>query len=82
MPRITTKNEELLDFCRKRYKEVLLPQQMEKDGSLPLKLKQTKPYGYSIFNLDAFTTICQILIAPKDNLWNYKTAEGLNIKKG
>ena len=77
-----TKNEDLLDFCRKRYKEVLLPQQMEKDGSLPLELKRTKPYGYSIFNLDAFTTICQILSTPKDNLWNYQTAEGLSIKKG
>ena len=77
-----TKNEELLDFCKKRYKEVLLPQQMEKDGSFPLELKRTKPYAYSIFNLDAFATICQILSTPKDNLWNYQTAEGLGIKKG
>ena len=76
-----TKNEELLEFCRKRFKEVLIPQQMDKDGSLPLELKRTKPYGYSIFNLDAFTTICQLLSTPKDNLWNYQTAEGLGIKK-
>jgi hypothetical protein len=77
-----TNNLELLDFCKKRYKEVLLPQQMEKDGSLPLELKRTKPYGYSIFNLDAFTTICQLLSTPKDNLWTYKTPEGLGIKQG
>ncbi len=77
-----TNNEELLDFCRKRYKEVLLPQQMEKDGSLPLELKRTKPYGYSIFNLDAFTTICQLLSTPNDNLWTYKTADGIGIKNG
>lgn len=76
-----TKNEELLDLCRKRYKEVLLPQQMGKDGSLPLELKRTKPYGYSIFNLDAFTTICQLLSTPQDNLWNYETPDGLGIKK-
>ncbi len=56
-----TKNEELLDFCRKRFKEVLLPQQIDKDGSLPLELKRTKPYGYSIFNLDAFTTIWALM---------------------
>lgn len=76
-----TENETLLDFCRKRYKEVLLPQQMEKDGSLPLELKRTKPYGYSIFNLDAFATICQLLSTPEDNLWYYETIEGLGIKK-
>ena len=77
-----TNNIELLDFCIKRYKEVLLPQQMEKDGSLPLELKRTKPYGYSIFNLDAFTTICQLLSTPKDNLWTYTTPDGLGIKQG
>ncbi len=77
-----TENIALLDFCRKRFKEVLLPQQMDKDGSLPLELKRTKPYGYSIFNLDAFVTICQLLSTPKDNLWNYQTTEGLGIKNG
>ncbi len=77
-----TKNTKLIEFCRKRYKEVLLPQQMDKDGSLPLELKRTKPYGYSIFNLDAFATICQLLSTSKDNLWTYKTPEGLSIKNG
>lgn len=77
-----TNNTKLIAFCKKQFKEVLLPKQMEKDGSLPLELKRTKPYGYSIFNLDAFTTICQLLSTPKDNLWTYQTPEGLSIKKG
>ncbi|MGF1923590.1 MAG: alginate lyase family protein [Bacteroidia bacterium] len=76
-----TGNDTLLSFCRSRYKEVLLPQQVEKDGSLPLELKRTKPYGYSIFNLDAFATICQILSTPSDNLWNYETVSGVGISK-
>jgi len=77
-----TENKEMLDFCRLRYKNVLLPAQMAEDGSFPQELNRTKPYGYSIFNLDAMTTLCQILSEPNDNLWEYTTASGQNIKKG
>lgn len=77
-----TNNKQLIDFCIDRYKNVLLPQQMETDGSLPLELKRTKPFGYSIFNLDAFATICQLLSTKENNLWNFETADGRGIKKG
>lgn len=75
-------DKDMMDFCRKRYKEVLLPKQMAEDGSFPLETARTKPYGYSLFNLDAMATICQTLSDKNDNLWNY-TAEGSkNIEKG
>lgn len=74
-------DKKLLSFCRDRYKTVLLPQQMAVDGSLPLELKRTKPFGYSIFCLDAFATICQILSTPQDNLWKFTTGE-VSIRKG
>ena len=77
-----TGNTEVINFCRDRYKQVLLPGQMAADGSFPLELKRTKPYGYSIFNLDAMTTICQLLSTKKDNLWEFETADGRSIKKG
>lgn len=77
-----TGNTEVTDFCRNRYKEVLLPSQMAADGSFPLELKRTKPFGYSLFNLDAMSTICQTLSTPTDNLWIYQTADGRSIKKG
>ncbi|MCJ8210448.1 alginate lyase family protein [Mucilaginibacter sp. RS28] len=77
-----TRDKATMDFCRQRYKEVLLHSQMAADGSFPLELKRTKPYSYSIFNLDAMTTICQILSTPEDNLFNYTTADGRSIKKG
>ncbi|MFD2785255.1 alginate lyase family protein [Hymenobacter rubripertinctus] len=77
-----TGNEELLGFCRERYKTVLLPTQMAADGSFPLELKRTKPYGYSLFNLDAFTTLCAILSTPTDNLWTYQTPDGRSIRRG
>lgn len=77
-----TGNQELQNFCRDRYKQILLPSQMAADGSFPLELKRTKPYGYSIFDLDAMTTICQILSTPTDNLWTFETPDGRSIKKG
>ncbi len=77
-----TGNKELMAFCSNRYKTVLLPNQMAIDGSFPRELRRTKPYGYSIFNLDAMTTICQVLSTKEDNLWNYQTADGKSIKKG
>lgn len=77
-----TGNQELLDFCRERFKTVLLPDQMGDDGSFPLEIKRTKPYGYSIFNLDAMVMVCQILSDEKNDLWNFQTADGKSIRKG
>lgn len=77
-----TDNKEVLEFCSNRYKTVLLPDQMERDGSFPRELRRTKPYGYSLFNLDAMATICQILSTDDDNLWIYTTPDGKNIQKG
>jgi hypothetical protein len=61
-----TGDQQILDLCRKRYKEVLLPNQMATDGSFPEELKRTKPYGYSLFNLDAMTMAC-IILSDKNN---------------
>lgn len=72
----------MLDTCSKLYKTVFLPNQMGIDGSFPLELARTKPYGYSIFNLDAMATLCQIVSVPTDNLWLYETSDGKSIKKG
>ena len=75
-------NDTLVQFCIDRYKNVLLPDQMAADGSFPKELVRTKPYGYSVFNLDAMATICQVLSSEKDNLWNYQMADGRSVKKG
>ncbi len=75
-------NKAVLDSIRTRYKTVLLPNQMATDGSFPLEMSRTKPYGYSIFNLDAMTMLCQILSTSQDNLWDFETPDGKSIKKG
>lgn len=72
----------MLDSIRTNFKNNLLPNQMAVDGSFPLELARTKPYGYSIFNLDAMTMLCHILSTPDNNLWRFETADGKSIKKG
>jgi hypothetical protein len=76
-----TGNQELLAYCRNRFKTVLLPNQMAADGSFPQELRRTKPYGYSLFNLDAMTTICQLLSTPDDNLWTFELADGRSVRR-
>ena len=55
---------------------------MSKEGSFPLELERTKPYGYSLFNLDAFMTCAEILSNEDENLYEFTTPEGLNLKLG
>ncbi|MGN8039083.1 alginate lyase family protein [Chitinophaga sp. 22321] len=75
-------NQTLIDFCISRYKTVLLPSQMANDGSFPRELKRTKPYGYSLFNLDAMSTICQLLSTKENNLWQYTVENDRGMAKG
>lgn len=75
-------NEDMLSYCRMRYTNDLLPEQMANNGSFPLELARTKPYGYSLFNLDAMATICQTLSTRENNLWHYATIGGKSIEKG
>lgn len=77
-----TENKELADYACRRFEGVLLPSQMKSDGSFPLEMSRTKPYAYSLFNLDAMASICQILSTPRDNLWVFRLSDGRGIGKG
>jgi len=74
-------DRELVDYCRNRFKTVLVPNQIAADGSFPEELRRTKPYGYSLFNLDAMAAICELLSTPSDNLWTFTTNDGRGISK-
>jgi hypothetical protein len=76
-----TEDQELLAYCRNRFKTVLVGNQIAADGSFPQELRRTKPYGYSLFNLEAMAAICQILSTPEDNLWRFETADGRGMSK-
>jgi len=76
-----TGDEAKLAECRRQFKEVFVPNQMATNGSFPLELKRTKPYAYSIFQLDNMTTLCQVLSTPGDNLWKFELPDGRSIRK-
>ena len=76
-----TGDEAQKQMCRVRFKTVLVPTQMAPDGSFPLEVERTKPYGYSLFNLDAMATICELLSTPSDNLWTFELADGRGMRK-
>ena len=84
-----TGDREQLEMCRTRFKTVLLPTQMAADGSFPLELERTKPYGYSLFNLDAMAAICQILdsrtgsaaAGPGGDLWTFELPDGRGMRR-
>jgi hypothetical protein len=67
--------------CRRQFKEVFVPKQMAADGSFPAELKRTKPYGYSIFQLDNMATLCQVLSTADDNLWTFELPDGRGIRR-
>jgi len=77
-----TGNEEMINFCTDRFINVFIDDHMAEDGSFPREINRTKPYGYSLFNLDAMATLCHILSCPKQNLWDYTTPNGKGMKKG
>jgi len=74
-------DQKQLDYCRERFKTVTVPNQIAENGSFPEELRRTKPYGYSLFNLEAMATVCQILSTPKDNLFTYETANGRSFRR-
>ncbi len=75
-------NEEDLEFCRDFFKFTILPDQMAGDGSFPKELGRTKPYGYSLFNLEAMAMVVQILTTPEEDLWAFELEDGRSIAAG
>jgi hypothetical protein len=76
-----TGNQEIMAYCRNRFKTVIAPGQIAENGSFPEELRRTKPYGYSLFNLDAMSAICQILSLPGDNLWTWELPDGRGMRR-
>jgi hypothetical protein len=76
-----TGDEARLAECRQRFKEVFVPTQMAEDGSFPQELARTKPYGYSIFQLDNMATLCQVLSTPEESLWEFELPDGRGIRR-
>jgi len=62
-------DEDALAGLRTRLRTVIVPNQIAAGGRQPLELSRTKPYSYSLFNLDVLATACQILSPGSRKLW-------------
>ena len=76
-----TGDESRLAGSRRQFKETFLPRQMADDGSFPAELKRTKPYAYSIFQLDNMATLAQVLSRPGDDLWDFESPPGRGLRR-
>ncbi len=75
-------DEKVVQLCRDHYRNILLPNQMAQNGSYPEELARTKPYSYSLFNLDATASLLWILTDKTFDDWNYKLPDGRGIWRG
>ena len=76
-----TGDQRLTDFCRTRFKTVLVPNQIAPDGSLPEELRRTKPYNYCLFNIGGLATICETLSKAQDDLFTFALPDGRGFQK-
>ena len=79
-----TGNKDVLALCRNRFRSNLIPDQLAVNGSFPLELARTKPYSYSLFDLDVLAIICQIASTSdgsEDDLWQFSLADGRQYRK-
>lgn len=75
-------DQKQLKWIRKQFKTVYLKKMMDENGAFPKELGRTKPYGYSLFVMDAMAGVAQIASTPKDDLWTYRRFNGRSMKKG
>jgi len=75
-------DEEQLKWIRKQFKEVYLKKMMNKEGGFPAELKRTKPYGYSLFVIDAMAGVAQLASSDDDDLWTFELSDGRGMQQG
>ena len=74
--------EDVLEWVRTQFETVYLGEMMAADGSFPAELARTKPFGYSLFVLDALAMVAQIASAPGDDLWTFALPDGRGLALG
>jgi hypothetical protein len=78
---VFTGEDSLLLSTKEFFEKTLLPEQMAANGSFPKELARTKPYGYSLFNLDATYTLLHILGRRYPEVWQFQVGDSLQVRK-
>lgn len=69
--------DDILAGARIRLRTIIIPTQIMPDGRQPLELARTKPYAYSLFNLDVLAAAAWLLGGSEAIGW--KTADGRSV---
>src|SRR6185437_5945791 len=75
-----TGNNAAREYCRHRLKTVIFPGQIAPNGGFPLELARTKPYSYSLFDLDILGMSAHVLSTAGDDLWIYRLPDGRGLE--
>ncbi len=75
-------DEEILEWIRNQFKTVYLDKMMDGKGGFPAELGRTKPYGYSLFVIDAMAGVAQAASKEKNDLWSFQMPDGRGMKLG
>lgn len=76
-----TGNTGALDLAWSQYRTYLVPHEIQPDGSCPREEARTNSLSYSVFNADAFATLCRIAQSCGQELWSFKTSAGIGYEK-
>jgi len=76
-----TGNTAALDMAWDRYRTYLVPDEIQPDGSCPREEARTNSLSYSVFNANAFATLCRIAQSCGVDLWSFKTPKGASLAK-
>ncbi len=76
-----TRNHDVLDEAWSRYRTYLVPEEIKPDGSCPREEARTNSLSYSVFNADAFATLCRIAQSSGVDLWSFETTKGISYEK-
>jgi len=75
-----TGRQDVREDCRDRFRRTLVPGQIAANGSFPLELARTKPYSYSLFDLDILGMNARVLSDAHNNLWTWRSPEGRGLE--
>ncbi len=64
-----------------RYRDYLVPTEIQPDGSCPREEERTRSLHYSSMNLDAFSLICRLAQSAGLDLWRFRTPKGVGVEK-